>query len=241
MPRYALTFDDGPGPCTEEILDSLAAAGARATFFVLGRNLAEAPWTAPPGDRDRARALIVRALREGHAVGNHTYSHQRPSGPETGEACATLPAEIRRVDELIRDCRAAAGRPVDAPILFRLPYGIRLVERTIPTETGTINTATLDPRLPIVASLARAHSHWTGDFGDWEYGDADPAAADVDRLADAMLAHVEQTAAAGLDAVLDLHDSGTGSGRGYIRRATARAVARFLDEAGRRGWASFTL
>jgi peptidoglycan/xylan/chitin deacetylase (PgdA/CDA1 family) len=236
MPRYALTFDDGPGPCTEEILASLAAAGARATFFILGRNLAEAPWTSPPGDRDRARALVVRALREGHAVGNHTYSHQRPP-----EACATLPGEIRRVDDLIRDCRAAAGVPPGAPILFRLPYGIRLVERTVPTPTGTINVAALDPRLPIVASLARAHCHWTGDFGDWEYGDADPAAADVDRLAAAMLAHVEQTAAAGLDAVLDLHDSGTGSGRGYIRRSTARAVAHFVDEAVRRGWDSFTL
>ena len=40
---YALTYDDGPGPSTEALLDVLEAAGARATFFLLGRNLCEAP------------------------------------------------------------------------------------------------------------------------------------------------------------------------------------------------------
>ena len=36
----ALTFDDGPSPWTIEILDLLAEHGARATFFVLGANIA---------------------------------------------------------------------------------------------------------------------------------------------------------------------------------------------------------
>ena len=47
----------------------------RATFFLLGRNLEEAPWC---GDPRKARALALRAAREGHVLGNHTYSHFRP-------------------------------------------------------------------------------------------------------------------------------------------------------------------
>lgn len=226
MTRVALSFDDGPGPCTEEILDILATSGVRATFFVLGRNLAEAPWAG--GDAGRARSLVVRALREGHVIGNHTYSHTRPP-----DGAATIAAEIPRVDELIRSCRAEAGVPAFAPIPFRLPYGVRLVEDTFPIATGTIGGVTLDPRLPIVASLGRTHVHWTCDFGDWTDGE-------LPDLCDAMLAHVEAMSRRGLDAVLDLHDSGTGSGRGYVRRATAKAIASFVPEALRRGWTFFT-
>ena len=60
----ALTFDDGPHPrYTHAILDLLGQYGAKATFFVIGKNLlyyAEA---------------AKRAVREGHEIGNHTYSH----------------------------------------------------------------------------------------------------------------------------------------------------------------------
>lgn len=227
MPRAALTFDDGPGPSTAEILDTLAEHRVKATFFVLGKSFAEAAWCG--GDVKRARGLVVRALRDGHVVGNHTYSHRRPPDEVGGFA-----EDVRRCDELIRAARAEAGVPVDAPIPFRLPYGIRLIERTIPVETGTLNAVALDPRVPIVASLGRTHVHWTCDFEDWTDGE-------VPGLADAMLAHVEAMGARGLDAVLDLHDSGTGSGRGYVRRATAGAVRRFLAEAAKRGWELFTV
>ena len=56
-----------------------------------------------------------------------------------------------------------------------------------------------------------------------------------------MIAHAEQCQAAGLVAVLDLHDSGTGSSFGYARPATVSGVALLLDEAPKRGWKSFTV
>ena len=83
----ALTFDDGPHPrLTAEILDLLAAYDAKATFFVVGKNLEYY------GD------LTARAAREGHEIGNHTYTHPKVSG-----LCdAELVDEIVRTDALIK-------------------------------------------------------------------------------------------------------------------------------------------
>ena len=219
---YALTFDDGPGPSTEALLDVLRAAGVRATFFLLGRNLEEAPCFG--GDVARAQALARRAFSEGHVLGNHTYSHLRP------DKWRELAADVRRGAEAVRRITGAASVP------FRLPYGVQLVQQTVPSPAGTINVAALDPRLPVLATLGLGHQHWTADFDDWTMKPGDGA-----RLAAAMLAHVESNAALGLDAVLDLHDSGTGSSFGYERPATVEGVRLFCAEAARRGWKSYTV
>lgn len=60
-----LTFDDGPDPeVTPWVLDQLAAHGATATFFLIGRHAAEHPH------------LVQRLREEGHAVGHHTWAHE---------------------------------------------------------------------------------------------------------------------------------------------------------------------
>jgi len=223
---YALTFDDGPGPDTSALLDVLRAAGVRATFFLLGRNLEEAPWC---GDPARARALAVRAAREGHVLGNHTWSHLRP------DRWLEVAADLKRGEAVVRAVRAEAGLP-DGPVPFRLPYGVRLVEQTLPAPSGTLGAVTLDPRLPVLASVGRAHLHWTSDFEDWALGPAEGG-----KLAAKMIAHVEQCIALGIDAVLDLHDSGTGSSFGYQRKATVEGVRQLIAEGQRRKWRSFTV
>ncbi len=64
-----ITFDDGPTPgVTEWILATLKRYDAKATFFVLGKNVELYP------------DLYEKILREGHSVGNHTYSHQKGLG-----------------------------------------------------------------------------------------------------------------------------------------------------------------
>ena len=61
-----LTFDDGPTPgITEWILSTLRRYNAKATFFVLGKNVEMYP------------DLYEKIIAEGHRVGNHTYSHQK--------------------------------------------------------------------------------------------------------------------------------------------------------------------
>jgi peptidoglycan-N-acetylglucosamine deacetylase len=227
VPRVALTFDDGPGPITAELLDILRDGAWPATFFVLGRNIDEAPWC---GDPARARAIVTRMLGDGHVVGNHTWSHAQP------DEYLGFARDLARCDDVIRARRRDAGLAEDAPIPFRLPYGVRLVERVLPVDTGTLAATTLDPRLPILASLGRTHVHWTSDFNDWA-----ALPTDGPDMCRRMVEHVERMADLGLDAVLDLHDSGTGSSWGYARGATLIAVSRFIEQAKGRGWTPFTV
>jgi peptidoglycan/xylan/chitin deacetylase (PgdA/CDA1 family) len=99
--RYvALTFDDGPGPNTAATLRLLRAAHARATFFLVGRQLEDWP------------RLPRQMLAQG-AVGDHTWSH--PFLPRL--ARRALRNEVVAGREAVD---AATGAPVT---LFRPPYG----------------------------------------------------------------------------------------------------------------------
>jgi cellulose synthase/poly-beta-1,6-N-acetylglucosamine synthase-like glycosyltransferase/peptidoglycan/xylan/chitin deacetylase (PgdA/CDA1 family) len=62
--RIALTFDDGPDPkWTPRIADLLRREGVPGTFFVVGSQAARHP------------GLVRRLVREGHDIGNHTFTH----------------------------------------------------------------------------------------------------------------------------------------------------------------------
>jgi len=187
--RVALTFDDGPGPATPRLLDVLAAHGVRATFFLLGENVV------------RSRDVAVRLARDGHLLGNHSWSHPRPEAISARD----FAGEIRRTDALLAEIRREAGlAPLRGAFPTRLPYG----------------PAADDPRLRALAALDRTHVHWTGDFSDWVQPPPEPAA-----LALRLREHVTSQHLAGLPAVLDLHDS---SKRFEERFATAEAVGLFL-------------
>ena len=100
----ALTYDDGPNEShTPQLLDLLAQLGAKATFFLIGRYVAQRP------------DLVRRIRAEGHAIGNHTYSHPL--------LLFTSAAQLRReLDDADRAIADAAG-PHDG--LFRPPFGGR--------------------------------------------------------------------------------------------------------------------
>ena len=87
-----LTFDDGPDPQhTPPLLDLLAAHAAKATFFVIGESA------------ERYPGLLRRIVDEGHALGNHSWSHPR---------IERLPSHERRdeLDRTDRLLRAVDGR-----------------------------------------------------------------------------------------------------------------------------------
>lgn len=91
-----LTFDDGPHPAiTPWVLEQLAAYGAAATFFCIGKNVVQYP------------DVYQQILAAGHRTGNHTYSH--PNGWKT-ETTAYL-EDVKK-----------ASAVIDSD-LFRPPYG----------------------------------------------------------------------------------------------------------------------
>lgn len=99
----ALTFDDGPSPeHTPRVLGLLDAAGARATFFVIGRKAEAHP--------ELVREIVAR----GHAVGVHGYAHDRLFSLRSGRA---IEEDLRRAVEVIE--RITGERPT----LIRPPIG----------------------------------------------------------------------------------------------------------------------
>lgn len=100
-PEVALTFDDGPGSYTPQVLRILRRTHAPATFFVIGR------W---------ARAfpqLVAEEARDGFEIGDHTETHPMLSLLSP----AAQAAQITEAEDAIR----SAGAPW--PRLFRPPYG----------------------------------------------------------------------------------------------------------------------
>lgn len=102
--QLALTFDDGPNdPHTLRLLEVLSRQGVRATFFLIGRYVAQRP--------EIARAIVAA----GHEVANHTYTH--PS------LLFLSPAQVRKE---LADCEQALTDAVGAHApLFRPPFGAR--------------------------------------------------------------------------------------------------------------------
>jgi peptidoglycan/xylan/chitin deacetylase (PgdA/CDA1 family) len=101
-PYIAMTFDDGPSATlTPKLLDLLAAHHIKATFFVIGQNVAEHP------------EIVARAAREGHEIGNHSWSH-----PNFGKMSdESVRRQLRQTDDAIK---SATGK---RPALMRPPYG----------------------------------------------------------------------------------------------------------------------
>jgi cellulose synthase/poly-beta-1,6-N-acetylglucosamine synthase-like glycosyltransferase/peptidoglycan/xylan/chitin deacetylase (PgdA/CDA1 family) len=106
----ALTFDDGPDPTyTPKILDILAEKNVKATFFVVG--------SAGVVNSD----ILRRTYREGHDIGNHTFTHVNSSevSPEY------LKFEMNATQRLFEASIGIRTR------LFRPPYAADLEPQTV--------------------------------------------------------------------------------------------------------------
>jgi peptidoglycan-N-acetylglucosamine deacetylase len=93
----ALTFDDGPSAYTGRMLDILKRNGVHGTFFVIGQQVAG------------GASVLRRALKEGNAIGNHTYTHANVSGGGLGQIRSTQATILRNTGY--------------TPCVFRPPYG----------------------------------------------------------------------------------------------------------------------
>jgi peptidoglycan-N-acetylglucosamine deacetylase len=101
--RIALSFDDGPAGSTNYVLDILKENEVEAAFFCIGKKI--------PGNED----LIKRMVREGHIIGNHSFSHNTffdfySSGKMLND--------IIQMNQQVKDITGLTPR------FFRPPYGV---------------------------------------------------------------------------------------------------------------------
>lgn len=130
-----LTFDDGPTPdITDRLLALLDQYGAKATFFVIGKKVEKSP------------ELAKRIVANGHAIGNHSYSHPRFAKISSGQQ-----------DEEITQAHETIKQHVDVSTsLFRVPRGRWSV-----------------PLLLRMKKQGTRCVHWTTDSLDYDDKDAE--------------------------------------------------------------------
>ena len=161
-----LTFDDGPDPVwTPRVLDALDAAGAKATFFVIGKKAEAHP--------EVVRDMIAR----GHTVGLHSYRHDRlfaMRGPGRWRSDLKKGA---RVLEKITGERVHIFRP---PIGHTVPHTPRVLRelglRVIGWNVSARDGVRADPEAVAARVLAGARDGSIVLLHDAaERGDHDPA------------------------------------------------------------------
>ena len=98
-----LTFDDGPSKNTGKVLDVLKKYDVKATFFVIGKDMTE-----------EGIGYLKRAVKEGHAIGMHTYCH------DYKKIYASVGDFLADYDKLRQELTELLGF---APNIFRFPGG----------------------------------------------------------------------------------------------------------------------
>lgn len=100
-PEVALTFDDGPGEYTPQVLAILRHYGVRATFFFIGQNIAQFP------------TYLQQDLAGTNAFENHTFTHPH----------LTTLSFTSIYQELSATQSAVLKETGTRPTVFRPPYG----------------------------------------------------------------------------------------------------------------------
>jgi peptidoglycan/xylan/chitin deacetylase (PgdA/CDA1 family) len=104
--QFALTFDDGPGYVTEDLLKLLERRKVKATFFMLGSSVRRYP------------AMAKKVHDAGHLIANHTDSHKNWFKIGKGaDREKVLAAEIKKAEEAI--VKATGFKPS----ILRMPNG----------------------------------------------------------------------------------------------------------------------
>ena len=198
--KLVLTFDDGPDPkYTPEILDILSSEHVPGSFFLVGINA------------ENNIPIVKRIYREGHEIGNHTFTH--PDISKVSHKRAILEMESTR---LLIECITG-----HSTIMFRAPFN------------ADFQPQKYEELIPV----AWAHEKNYLDIGesidplDWEPGT--PADSIFDRVVRAKERLTENDQNGN---IILLHDAG-----GDSRRATVEALPRIIKYFKERGYTFTTV
>jgi cellulose synthase/poly-beta-1,6-N-acetylglucosamine synthase-like glycosyltransferase/spore germination protein YaaH/peptidoglycan/xylan/chitin deacetylase (PgdA/CDA1 family) len=193
--KLVLTFDDGPDPSyTPKILDILSKYHVPATFFIVGINA------------ENNIPLVKREFKEGHEIGNHTFTH--PNIAKVSQRRAILEMESTR---LLIECITG-----HSTIMFRAPYN------------ADFEPEKWEELIPV--AIARKKNYL--DIGesidplDWEPG------TPADSIFDRVIRRKNEMTNVGLSGnIILLHDAG-----GEDRTATVEALPRIIEYYQKRGF-----
>lgn len=168
-PVAYLTFDDGPSKVTVAILEILAEHNIKTTFFPIGYNHS--------GDEN----IFNRIISEGHALGNHTYTHHYKTIYQSADA---FMADLRRLENLIY------SQTGHKPNIVRFPGG----------SSNTLSNSTIIR--DIIAAL-----HKNGyEYFDWNVSSGDANSSLLpEQLVENVLTQVDRLGRR--DVVILLHDN----------------------------------
>jgi poly-beta-1,6 N-acetyl-D-glucosamine synthase len=201
--KLVLTFDDGPDPeWTPKILDVLAQKHVPASFFIVGLNA------------ENNIPLIKRIYREGHEIGDHTFTH--PNIAEVSRRRAVIEMESTR---LLIEC--VTGH---STVLFRAPYNADFTPEKM-EELVPVAIARTKNYLDVGESI---------DPMDWEPGITADSIVQRTILRKGQI-EAEESKTNGGNIIL-LHDAG-----GESRKATLEALPRIIDYFQKRGYTFTTI
>ena len=200
----ALTIDDGPSAAyTAQILDDLKAANVKATFFLIGQNA------------ERYPSLVRRIWREGHEIGNHSFTHPNIGTVRPQRAELELNATQRVFQSLIHR----------STLLFRPPYNADAE----PTAQAEVTPIELASRLNYITVLEFL------DPQDWNTVEHLADGTTRHRTAEDMLKQTLDQLDTEKGSCILLHDSGGD------RSETVRLIPMLIAELSKRGYRFVTV
>ncbi|TCZ77718.1 polysaccharide deacetylase [Paenibacillus albiflavus] len=190
-----LTFDDGPSKVTVKVLNTLSKYNVKATFFVIGNSSLE------------GRSLYKRIVAEGHAIGNHSYSHNYK---QIYQSVSTFQRDVDKLNDLLEQTISFR------PDIIRFPGGSN---NTVSYRAGGRY---------VMRHIAAEVTKQGYQYFDWNVSSSDATAAVRSK---AQIVSAVKRATAGQDRIIVLMHDAPG------RWTTAEAlpdVIQFLQDQGYR-------
>lgn len=183
-----LTFDDGPSENTKIILDLLKERNIKATFFPNGT------------DTPSARKLYARIVKEGHALGNHTYTHDYKNIYASKKQFVE---DFERLQDLLTEATGVT------PSIYRFPGGSN---NQVHLSYGPATL--MEEIIEDFDKKGRVYFDWNVDSTD-----ANRATQEVDKIVQSVLSTVQKDR----NNVILFHDSAT-------KTSTAAALPVIVDQ-----------